>query len=353
MTTTIKLDYGVTVGGGHDCLIILDAGVNHNNDLQRAKELVRTAKEGGAQSIKFQTYSAGEISTRTAPRYWDSKLDSDGGVSQYDMFKKVDDLPKRAYHELKRYARSLKILFSSSPFGMPSARFLAELGIDFFKIASAEITNHEMIEYVAKTGKPVILSGGACTVGEIEKAIQVIRRTGNDKIAVQHCVLSYPCKHEDANLAKMVRLQQIFPDIPVGYSDHTYGNDVPLAAIALGASTIEKHYTLSSDLPDSPDHKFALTAAELKGFVTSCKRTQSAIGTYCNGYYPAEEKAFKFARKSIVAVVPIKKGAKITKNMISFKRPGTGIYPEFAQFLIGRTAVRDIKEDQILQWDMV
>ncbi|MBI5698819.1 N-acetylneuraminate synthase family protein [Candidatus Saganbacteria bacterium] len=348
----IDLGNGVRLGGMHHCVILLDAGVNHNNDIERAKQLIRTAKEGGADAIKFQTYSAGGISTRTAPRYWDAKLDTDGGGSQYDMFKKVDSLPKEAYTELKVYAKKLGIAFSSSPFDMESARFLIMLDLDFYKIASAEIPNLPLIRLVAETGKPIILSTGACTIGEVEDALQAIRQTGNQEVALQHCVLSYPCKDEDANLAKMLRLKQLFPDIPVGYSDHTLGTLVPLGAVALGARSIEKHYTVDKSLPDSPDHGLSLSADELPGFMKDVRRIESAIGTSLSGHYEAEAKAHAYARKSIVTVQPIKKGTRISADMLACKRPGTGIYPRFLEQIIGREAKVDINEDELLDWSM-
>ncbi|MBU0686399.1 MAG: N-acetylneuraminate synthase family protein [Candidatus Margulisbacteria bacterium] len=353
MEKEINLGNGVKLGGENHCVILLDAGVNHNNDVARAKLLMKTAKDGGADAIKFQTYTAGGISTRKAPRYWDPKLDTDGGGSQYDMFKKVDALPKAAYYELKDYAKKLKIAFTSSPFDMESARFLIELDVDFYKIASAEVTNLEMIQLVAETGKPIILSTGACTIDEVKEALQVIFKTGNRQVALQHCVLSYPCKDEDANLAKMTKLKQLFPDLPVGYSDHTLGTKIPLAAIALGAKSIEKHYTVDKSLPDSPDHGLSLSADELPGFIHDARQVEASIGVYHDGFYQAEEKACQYARKSIVAVKPIRKGTKITAEMLSCKRPGTGIYPKFLKQVVGKEAKIDIAEDAILQWDMV
>ncbi|TLM76848.1 MAG: hypothetical protein FDZ75_09505, partial [Actinobacteria bacterium] len=207
MEKAIDLGNGVSLGAENPCVILLDAGVNHNNDLNRALHLIKTAHDGGATAIKFQTYTAEEISTKTAPRYWDPKLDTDGGGSQYDMFKKVDHLPKSAYGEMKAYAQELGIAFSSSPFGMESAEFLAELGVDFYKIASAELIYHDMIRFCAETGKPMVLSAGTATIGEIEDALQVCYDAGNYDVALQHCILSYPCKDADANLAKMVKLK--------------------------------------------------------------------------------------------------------------------------------------------------
>lgn len=353
MTNSVSLGNGISLGENNPCVILLDAGVNHNNDPKRALELIRTAKEEGASAIKFQTYTASEISTKAAPRYWDPKLDTDRGKTQYEMFTKVDKLPKEAYYEMKAYAKELKIAFSSSPFGMESAKFLEKLGIDFFKIASAEMTDYNMIKFIAETGKAMIFSTGACSIGEIENALSIAFKSGNKNVALQHCILSYPCKEEDANLSKMVRLKQLFPEIPVGYSDHTYGEVVSLAAVALGAKSIEKHYTLESSLPDSPDHKFSLTKDELKNFTTNIRKVESAIGKYRMDYYPAEEKAYLYARKSIVAVKPIKKGTVINTSMLACKRPGTGIYPQFMDIVVGREAKVDIAEDEILKWEMI
>lgn len=349
----VDLSNGINIGGENPCVVILDAGVNHNNDINRAKQLIKTAKDGGASAIKFQTYKAGEISTKTAPRYWDPRLDTDGGGSQYDMFKKVDSLPMEAYYELKEYADELGILFSSSPFGMKSAEFLNKLDVDFYKIASAEVIYHEMIELVAETGKPIILSTGTCSIGEIEEAIEVIYSTGNTNVTLQHCILSYPCDAKDANLEKMVKIKQIFPDIPVGYSDHTLGTLIPLSAVALGAKSIEKHYTVDKNLPDSPDHGLSLSAEELPKFMEDIRAVESSIGYFVNGHYPSEEKAYKYARKSIVAVQAIKKGTIITADMLTCKRPGTGIYPKYMNIVVGREALTDIAEDQTITWEII
>jgi len=353
MEKILNLGNGKKLGGKHHCIILMDAGVNHDNDFEKAKKLIYTAKKAGADAIKFQTYTADEISTKNAPRYWDSKLDIDNGKSQYDMFKKIGDFPKEYYPKLKDYSSELGIAFSSSPFGMESARFLAELDVDFFKIASAELNSHYMLKYLAKEGKPLIISTGTATIGEIEEAIDVIKDQGNEKIALQHCMLSYPCKNKDANLAKMLKLKEIFPDIPVGYSDHTVGIEVPLAAIALGAKSIEKHYALANKVGENPDEAFSITPEKLKEFVTMGRNIEECIGIFKNGFYKVEEKAYLYARKSIVSIKEIKKGQIITKDMVSCKRPGTGISPKYLDIVIGRKAKTDIKNDAVLQWRMI
>lgn len=353
MAASIDIGNGVRLGFGEPCVVMLDAGVNHNNDPERAMALIRTAADGGASAIKFQTYSAEEISTRTAPRYWDPKLDTDGGGSQYDMFKKVDHLPRSAYADMKAYATELGIAFSSSPFGMESARFLVELDVDFFKIASAELIYHDMIRACAETGKPLIMSTGTATIGEIEEALAVCADAGNGKVALQHCILSYPCRDEDANLVKMLKLAEVFPEIPVGYSDHTLGMRIPLAAVAMGARSIEKHYTVDKSLPDSPDHGLSLSADELPAFMSDVRAIEAARGVYVNGHYPAEEKAWMYARKSLTAACDIPAGTVITREMLTVKRPGTGIYARFTDVVVGRAAKVDIGQDTTITWDIV
>lgn len=353
MERVLDLGNGVKLGGKHHCVMLMDAGVNHGNNLQKAKELIRTAKESKADAIKFQTYTADEISTKTAPRYWDPKLDKDNGVSQYDMFKIVGNFPKKYYYEVKEYATELGIAFTSTPFGMESAKFLVKLDVDFFKIASAEITSHHMIRYLASTGKPLILSTGTASIGEIEETLNVIYSEGNDKVALQHCVLSYPCADKDTNLAKMLKLKQIFSDIPVGYSDHTIGIAVPLAAVALGARSVEKHYALVNRFGENPDESFSITPENLKEFIAMSRSIEASMGTYKNTFYDAEEKAYHYARKSIVAITDIPEGTIITREMLDCKRPGTGISPKYLDIVIGRQARKNIKYDTILTWEMI
>ena len=347
----IKFD-GRTIGEGHPCFVLMDAGVNHNNDLNRAKELILTAKKSGADMIKFQTYTAEQMATKTAPRYWNPKLDTDGGGTQYDTFKRIDKLPKQAYREMIDTCRELKIVFCSTPFDPDSAAFLDELGVGVFKIASADLTYPQLLKVVAKSGKPVILSTGLSSLNEIREAIETVRKCGNDQIILQHCVLSYPCNFEDANLRKMQKIQETFPEIPVGYSDHTYGITAPLAAVALGAKTIEKHYTVDKSLPDSPDHSFSLDPKELQEMMIAVRNLEKTLGTFVDGPYPAEAKAFKFARKSLVSAKKIAKGTVVTLDMLTCKRPGTGIYPKEMESVVGLKTATDIPEDTTLTWEM-
>lgn len=341
------------VGKESPCVVMIDAGVNHNNDLERALKIIDLAADNGADIVKFQTYKAKQITTKTAPRYWNDKLNTDAGGSQYDTFARLDGLPVEGYQEMKKRCEERGVVFSSTPFNLPDVEILEDVGMDVYKISSSDLTYLDLIREVARTGKPVIISSGCGSVGEIEKAFETIRSVRNEQIILQHCILQYPCDDENANLSKMVKLQEIFPDIPVGYSDHTIGTVVPTSAVALGAKTIEKHFTIDKKLPDSPDHKLSVDPDELGVMVDAIRRTEKAIGTFCNGHYPAEEKAWKFARKSLVSTVHIPAGTVITKEMLTCKRPGTGIYPEYMDFVIGMKTKVPVDEDTVITKEMI
>lgn len=341
------------IGDGEPCLVIVDAGVNHNNVPERAYELIRAAARAGADVVKFQTYRADTITTKSAPRYWNSRLDTDSGGTQYDTFKRLDRLPPETYPEMMELCKREGVIFSSTPFDIESARFLGGLGMELFKISSSDITYLDMIKTIAEFGRPIILSAGTASIKEIKDAVKVIRKAGNEEIGLQHCMLSYPCRPEDANLRKMTKIMELFPDLPVGYSDHTEGIAIPLAAVTLGAKTLEKHYTIDKKLPDSPDHSFSLDPAELKSLVSDIRKVEASFGNFVDGYYPAEEKAFLYARKSLVATMDIPEGTKIEPRMLTCKRPGTGIYPRYINKVIGKKATVDINADTTLTWDMV
>lgn len=344
---------GCAIGPKEPCLVMVDAGVNHNNDPERAFNLIKTAARAGANVVKFQTYKADTITTKAAPRYWNPKLDTDGGGTQYDTFKKLDSLPLETYREMMKVSRKEGIIMSSTPFDLEGVGFLADLGIEIFKISSSDITYLKLIEEVARIGKPVVLSTGTASIGEIEEAINVMERARNSRIVLQHCILSYPNDIENANLRKMTKMMEIFPEFPVGYSDHTEGSIGAYAAVALGARTIEKHYTIDRLLPDSPDHSLSLDPVALEEMVKGIRDVEKSFGNFVNGYYPAEEKAYRFARKSVVAQVNIPRGKVLEPHMLTCKRPGTGIYPKYLDMLIGRKAKVAISEDTTITWDMI
>ncbi len=346
----------VTVGGrpigeGYPCFVIAEAGVNHNEDVELGKALIRAAKEHGADAIKFQTYRAERLSTRTAPRYWVESDDPNG--TQFDTFAKLDGLDDAGHRELQAYAQKVGILWLSTPFDEDAVDFLDSLGVPAFKVASADMTCHPFLEHVARKGKPVFLSTGTATLGEVDEAVRVVRETGNDQLVLLHCTLSYPCPPEAINLRAMVTMREIFPQYPVGLSDHSLGITVPVAAVALGAAAIEKHFTVDKRLPGSPDHHLSVDPLELKAMVEGIRTVEAALGSPRKEPVPAEMAAHRLARRSLVAARQIPKGTVITREMLTWKRPGTGIPPKFLPMVIGRTARVDIAPDQVLTWEMV
>jgi len=348
----IEIDFGGRlIGEDHPAFVIAEAGVNHNGDLTLGRSLIKEAKGAGADAIKFQSYKAGKISTKTAPRYWVEQDDPDG--SQYDTFAKLDSFGPVEHEALFRYARECELLCFSAPFDDEAVDMLDELGVPGFKIASADLTDHPLLKKVAAKGKPVILSTGLATIPEIGDAVAVVREQGNDQIILLHCTLQYPCDAENANLRMMLHMKAAFPEIPVGLSDHTLGIAVPQAAVALGAVAVEKHYTVDKTLPGSPDHHLSVDHHDLKRMMDGIRTIEKAMGRYEKGPVEAESDAYRYARRSIVTNQDIPAGATITRDMLTFKRPGTGIYPKFVDIVVGRTVKSDIPEDTVLEWSMI
>ncbi|MEE9180640.1 MAG: N-acetylneuraminate synthase family protein [Vicinamibacteria bacterium] len=338
------------IGEGHPCFVIAEAGVNHNGDIELGRALIREAKEAGADAVKFQSYKAGKISTRTAPRYWVEPDDPDG--SQYDTFAKLDSFGEEEHRELFRYAKEVGILCLSTPFDDEAVDMLDELGVPGYKIASADLTDHPLIERAARKGKPVLLSTGLATIAEVGEAVEVVRGAGNDQLVLLQCTLQYPCDYENVNLRMMLHLKAAFPDIPVGLSDHSLGIAVPQAAVALGAVAVEKHYTVDKTLPGSPDHHLSVDPKDLRQMMDAIRAIEKALGRYEKGPVEAESAAYQYARRSIVSAKAIAQGERITRDMLTFKRPGTGIYPKFVDMVVGRTARASIPEDTVLHWEM-
>lgn len=330
--------------------IVAEAGVNHENDMEKAKLMIRQAADAGADAIKFQTYKAETLASRHSPAYWDTSKEPT--KSQYELFKKYDKFGEDEYRELAKYARSHGIYFMSTPFDEYAVDFLYDL-VPVYKIASADITNIPFLKYIARKGKPIFLSTGASTIGEIEKAVRAIREEGNENIALLHCILNYPTRYEDANLLMIKHLQNVFPQYIIGYSDHTLPDDgmlVLTTAYLLGARIIEKHFTYDKTLPGN-DHYHAMDYKDLKRFIDNIKLIRMLFGKYYKDYLESEIPARKYARRSLVAKVDIPAGTEIKREMLTAKRPGTGISPEFLDVVIGRSAKRDIKEDEILTWN--
>ena len=330
--------------------IIAEAGVNHNGDIKLAKKLINVAKDAGADAVKFQTFKVEDVVTQNAEKAEYQKETTGAEESQFEMIKKLE-LTESDFKELADYAKKAGILFLSSPFDKESVDLLDELDVPAFKVASGEITNLPLLRYIAKKGKPIILSTGMSTLGEIEEALDVIRSEEVEDIILLHCVSNYPARVEDVNLRAMGTLKQAFK-LPVGFSDHTLGITAPIAAVALGACVIEKHFTLDRNLP-GPDHKASLEPDELKEMVKAIREVEKALGNGIKKPTKEEEKIKKVARRSIVAKVDISKGAIITEEMLDVKRPGTGIEPKYLKFIIGRKAKEDIKKDIIISLKMI
>jgi sialic acid synthase SpsE len=342
---------GRAVGIGQPCYVVAEAGVNHNCDVGLGRRLVETAHAAGADAIKFQSYTASRIVTRVAPRYWVEKDDPQG--TQWDTFDRLDKLSARDFESLLAHARTVGITAFSTPFDDQAVDELARLEVPAFKIASADLTCHGLIERAARVGRPMILSTGTSTLGEVEEAVEVCRRAGNEQVVLLHCTLKYPCPPEGINLRMMQHLMSAFPGVPVGLSDHSLGISVPQAAAALGACMIEKHYTVDKTLPGSPDHHLSVDPLDLRAMVDGIRTVEKALGTPVKGLEPLEMEAWRYARRSVTSAAAIPKGTTITRAMLTYKRPGTGISPRHLDLVVGRVARVDIAEDTTVTWEMV
>ena len=325
--------------------IIAEAGVNHNGSLEIAKKMVDAAGEAGADAIKFQTFKAENIVTQNASRAEYQVKNTGEDTSQYSMLKKLE-LSYDDFRELKAYCDDSGIEFLSTPFDVESIDFLQELGIRFLKIPSGEITNFPYLRKIGQTGMPVIMSTGMSTLEEVGEAIRVLRGYGSNEISLLHCTTEYPAPLDSVNLRAMQAMAEAF-NLPVGYSDHTSGIAVSVAAVAMGAVIIEKHFTLDRNM-EGPDHKASLEPDELKAMVQSIRDVEMAMGT--GEKTPAESECANadVARNSIVAKVCIKAGELLTEDNITVKRPGTGISPMKWNSVLGKTAPCDFKADDLI-----
>lgn len=324
-------------------IIIAEAGVNHNGRLELAKQMVDKAAKAGADYVKFQTFHAEELVTDHAVKAEYQKQTTNGQESQLAMLKKLE-LKDTDFIELKEYCKLAGIGFLSTPFDLESIAFLDRLGMDFWKIPSGEITNLPYLEQIARTGKPIVMSTGMCEEREILDAITVLKKENSGEITLLHCNTEYPTPYQDVNLKAMLTLADRF-GVKVGYSDHTQGIEVPIAAVALGAQVIEKHFTLSRDM-EGPDHKASLEPMELAAMVEAIRHIEQAIGDGVKRTSESEKKNRHIARKSIVARIDIKKGEIFSEYNLTTKRPGDGISPMRWKDIIGKTANRDFKADE-------
>lgn len=329
-------------------LIIAEAGVNHNGDIRLAKRLIDVAAEAGADLVKFQTFAANRLVTVSAPKAGYQDVDADLTSSQYEMLKRLE-LSRKVHAELIEHCHAAGIGFFSSGFDETSNDMLFDLGQRRFKIPSGEITNLPYLRHLGSFGLPLILSTGMATLTEVQNAIEVLQTAGTtrDKVTVLHCNTQYPTPLEDVNLLAMVSIREKL-HVAVGYSDHTVGIEVPIAAVALGATVIEKHFTLDRALP-GPDHRASLEPQELAAMVSSIRNIEQVLGDGVKRPSPSESANVDIVRKSIVAAVPIGSGEEFTERNLTTKRPGSGISPMRWDDLIGKIASRSFEPDDLIE----
>lgn len=326
--------------------IIAEAGVNHNGDFELAKKMIREGKSAGVDAIKFQTFIAGNLVSSNAKKANYQMKSTDNKESQQDMLKKLE-LSFHEFHLLKEYATELNIDFISTPFDEESIDFLDALNMPFWKIPSGETTNLPYLLKIAKTQKPIILSTGMCTIEEIAEALNVFSNYNRNDITLLHCNTEYPTPFQDVNLHAMRTLKEKF-HVDVGYSDHTQGIEAPIAAVALGATVIEKHFTLDRNMP-GPDHKASLEIGELSEMVKAIRNIEAALGNGEKKPSESEKKNILVARKSIVAKKDIKKGEIFSEVNITTKRPGNGISPMEWLKVLGSKAAKDYSKDDLIE----
>lgn len=325
--------------------IIAEAGVNHNGKFELACKLVDAAKEAGVDCIKFQTFKSEKLVSHNAQKAEYQKITT-GDEAQVDMLKKLE-LSYEEFIDLKKYCDKVGITFLSTPFDLDSIVFLNSIDMPFWKIPSGEITNYPYLVALARTKKPVVMSTGMCNLEEIRDAVRVLTDNGVKDIKILHCNTEYPTPYEDVNLKAMQTIKNQF-GYDVGYSDHTIGIEVPIAAVAMGATIIEKHFTLNRNM-EGPDHKASLEPGEFAEMVRDIRNIEMAIGDGDKIPSPSERKNKAVARKSIVAKEKIKKGDILTEKNITVKRPGSGINPMRWNDVLGTKAIKDFEEDELIE----
>ena len=327
--------------------VIAEAGVNHNGRLDVAVRMVDAAARAGADAIKFQTFRAQDLATKTAKMVAYQKKNTGRSESQLAMLKRLE-LKESFYDPIMKRCKKRKIIFLSTPLGgFESIDFLESLKVSAFKVASCDLDNTPVLGYIARLQKPMLISTGMANMGEIKQAIACIKSQGNDKIIALHCTANYPCSLDEVNLASMQTMMREL-GVPVGYSDHTLGIQVSVMAATLGARVIEKHFTLDPNM-QGPDHKASISPEELKELVSAVKSVKTILGSSVKKPTKSEKAMSKDARKSVVATQDIKKGELFTRDTIGMKRPGTGIRPQLYSKIIGKQAKQNIPADSLLK----
>ncbi|MAG47666.1 N-acetylneuraminate synthase [archaeon] len=339
-----------SIGGDNPTYVIAEAGCNHDCILERGKQLIEKAAEGGADAIKFQTFTSSKLVTKTVPRFWEKNAE---GTTQSSLYETQDDLSKDEWKELVSYCKEKNIVFLSTPFDEESVDFLEELEVPAYKIASTDLTNIPFLRYIAKKNKPIILSVGMGNIGEVEEAVNAIKNEGNNDVIILHCMVIYPTPADQANVKFMQTLQKVFPEQPVGLSDHTLGIHIPIAASVLGAKLIEKHFTIDKNIKGAPDHPISVDPIELKEMTDGIKEVRLSLGSEVRKITGEEIYAMQSGRRRIVANIDIPMGTKIEDYMVGRKRSLEGLHPRYLDVIVGREAKRDIKEDEGITWDKV
>lgn len=338
---------GQKIGPGNPCFIIAEAGVNHNGDKELAKMLVDVAVDSGADAIKFQTFNVNRLLSPTAPKAQYQLETTDTSESQFEMLRALE-LSSEGHRELSAYCQKRDLIFLSTPFDELSSDFLDDLGVPAFKIPSGETVNLPLLRHVASKGKPLILSTGMSYLSEVESAVRTIRQTGNEHLVVLHCVSNYPAVASDINLNAMYTMTQAF-QVPVGYSDHTNGIEVPLAAVAMGASVIEKHFTLDRNM-SGPDHRASLEPDELVALVSGIRKVEQAMGNGIKEPADSEANTKQIARRSLYLARDVAEGGILSEDDLIALRPAGGISPHLFDDVLGRRLRYSLPAGQALAW---
>lgn len=328
--------------------IIAEAGVNHNGDIKLAEQLVKEAAKAGADAVKFQTFCTDHLVTKSADKAAYQKVNTAYSESQFEMLKSLE-LSENDFLFLNNVCKQNHVEFMSTPFDESSVDILERTGVKRYKISSGDITNKRLLQYVAGTGKPVILSTGMSDLEEIEEAVAWIRETGNNAITLLHCTSSYPARFEDVNMSAIQKMKNYFK-IPTGYSDHTEGLEIPVMAVSLGASVIEKHITISKKLP-GPDHRASLDIDEFEQMVRCIRNVEKAFGSGIKRPVENESNTRDVARKSIVVTRDLPRGYILQPGDLDIKRPGTGIPPKYLDSLYNKKLLRAVLQDTTLRFE--
>ena len=329
------------------CFIIAEIGVNHGGSLDLAFQLIDEAKKSGADAVKFQTFKATSLVSKRTPKVGYQMSNTDINESQFDMIKSLE-LKHEDHEPLINYCRSKNIKFISTPYDIESAVFLSELGVTVFKTASADIVDLPLHEFLASTHKHIIISTGMASLGEIEEVLSIYKREKNFNVSLLHCVSNYPCSYQSLNLNVLKTLKNAF-ELPVGFSDHSVGPYPAVASVALGATIIEKHFTLDKEM-EGPDHKASNTPEEFSILVEAIRIAEASLGSKVKSVQSEEVEMLKISRKSLFLAKNIKKGNIINKSDLTLKRPGDGLYANLIPLIIGREASKDLKKNEMLKY---